>query len=124
MEQGVKTARIDIACGLDFGLTREGNTERLMTLSQFVAVDGSEFVLHLDGGREAVGDRIDVGKCVNCNRLDQRNADVPDARDVAPLARPHVAEFPQANRLRFFAGADRGEKLFLEEEHGVGPTGR
>ena len=40
-----------------------------------------------------------------------------DAGDVAPLPGPHVAEFPQADGLRLFAGANRGQEFFLEEEH-------
>ena len=41
----------------------------------------------------------------------------PELRGV-PVLLLHVAEFPQANRLRFFAGADRGQKFLFEEEHG------
>jgi len=54
---------------------------------------------------------------VDVDRLDQRDANVADARDVAPLAGTHMAKSPQTNRLRFFAGANRGQKFLFEEEH-------
>jgi hypothetical protein len=30
----------------------------------------------------------------------------------------HVAEFPEADRLRFLAGADGGQEFLFEEKHG------
>ena len=91
-----------------------------MALGQLIAVNGSQFVLQFGRGGEAIGNCVGVGQGIDFDRLDQCDADVADARDVAPLASPHVAEFPQANRLRFFAGADRGQKFLFEEEHDDG----
>jgi hypothetical protein len=68
-------------------------------------------------GGETVRNCVRVGKGIDFDRLDQCDANVANARDVAPLAGPHVAEFPKANRLRFFAGANRRQEFLFEEEH-------
>ena len=68
-------------------------------------------------GGETVGNCVRVGKGIDFNGLDQCDANVANAWDVAPLAGPHMAEFPQANRLRFFAGANRRQEFLFKEEH-------
>jgi hypothetical protein len=88
-----------------------------VTLGQLFAVDSSQFVLQLGCGGKAVGNCVRVRKGFNFYRLDECDANVANARDVAPLTGPHVAELPQANRLRFFARADGGQEFLFEEEH-------
>jgi hypothetical protein len=39
------------------------------------------------------------------------------------LAGTHAAEFPEPNRLRFFAAANLFQKLLLEEQHAA-PRGK
>jgi hypothetical protein len=84
---------------------------------EFFAVDGPQLVLQGAGGRESVGNGIGIGEGVDIHRLDRCNVNRTDAGYVAALPGPHVAEFPQPDRLRLFAGADRGQEFLLEEEH-------
>src|SRR6185436_12716278 len=106
-----------MACESALRLTLERDAKRLVPLCQFFAVNRSQLMLQRGCGGEAVGNCVGISKGIDFDRLDQCDANVADTRDVAPLAGPHVAELPQANRLRFFAGADRWEKFLLEEEH-------
>ncbi len=66
------------------------------------------------------GNSIGISERIDVDGLDGCDANMADAGDVAPLAGPHVAEFPQANGLGFFAGPDRGEEFLFEEQHGTG----
>ena len=63
-------------------------------------------------------------ECVGIRQSNRRRparpsliANVPDARDVAPLPGAHVAKFPQANRLGFFAGANCWQKFLFKQQH-------
>ncbi len=109
-----------MALCLALPLAFKRNAKRLMALGQLLAVYGSQLVLQLGRGEETVGDCVRVGKGVDINWLYERDANVADAWDVAPLARSHVAEFPQANRLGFFPRADRGQVFVFKEEHNDG----
>jgi hypothetical protein len=88
-----------------------------VALSWLFAVDGAELGLQGRGGREAIGERVGVGQRVDVHLLDECDVDWSHAGDVAALSGPHVAEFPEANGLGFFAAADGVEELFLEEEY-------
>jgi hypothetical protein len=93
------------------------DAKRLVPLGQLVAVNGSQLMLQRGRGGETVRNCVGVGKGIDFNGLDQCDANVANARDVAPLPGPHVAEFPQPDRLRFLAGANRGQEFLFEEEH-------
>src|SRR5438128_1171640 len=69
------------------------------------------------GGGKAIGDGVGVRERFNIYRFYGRDADVADAGDIAPLAGAHVAELPEANRLRFFSRANCGQEFLFEEEH-------
>ena len=105
------------------GFPLERDAEGLVPLSEFVAVDGSELMLESGGTFEAIGNGIGIGQRVDGDGLNQSDANVANPRNVAPLARAHVAEFPETNRPGFLAGADGGQGFLFEPEHGF-RTGR
>src|SRR4051794_12977968 len=70
---------------------RERDPKRLMACRQLIAINGSQLGLQSGRGREAVWDRIGVGKCFDLNRLDGNDLNVADARNVASLTGAHVA---------------------------------
>ncbi len=90
-----------------------------MTLGEFVAVDGAEFVLQRRGVGEPVRDGIGISERIDIDGLDGRDSNMADTGNVAALAGAHVAELPQANGLGLFAGPDGGEEFLFEEEHGL-----
>src|SRR5262249_26857261 len=98
-------------------LTLERDTKRLVAARQFITVDRAQLVLQSVGRRKPIRYRVGIRKAVDVNGLNQRDSNVPNARNITPLAGPHVAEFPKPDRLRFFPCADRRQKLFLEQEH-------
>jgi hypothetical protein len=98
-------------------LAVKDDAECLVALGERIAVDRAELVLQRGCGGEAIGDRVRVGERLDIDRLDRRDPDVSDAGDITALARSHVAEFPEADRLGFLAGANGGQEFLFEEEH-------
>ena len=94
------------------------HAEGLVAGGDLVGVERVEFRAQGVGGRKAVGHGIGVGEFGDVDLLDAIDGDVTRTGDVAPLAVAHHAVLPEADRLGLFAGADRGQEFFLEEQHG------